>query len=241
MPSMPKKENMPHSNKSVLESLEEELNNELFSFEEKMPFLYGNASLKEVEVKYQKTIEQYLFWEANNIPMERRSLYLYGGVGSGKTHIAFAMLRELAIEAKNQNIISAKEAHSEEEMRIGIVRFRLNRLFYKLPQYVNVPSVLKEMKRDFDRDTYNKKVDIEKIKVSDFLILDDLGAEKTSDWSSEVLYEIINHRYSECLQTIYISNLSLDKLSENLDDRIVSRIAGMSQVIYLEHKDRRIS
>ena len=41
---------------------------------------------------------------------------------------------------------------------------------------------------------------------ADLLVLDDLGAEKTSDWVEETLSLIVNTRYSERRPTIFTSN-----------------------------------
>ena len=72
------------------------------------------------------------------------------------------------------------------------------------------------------------------------LILDDLGAEKTTDWALQSLYIIINKRLSEELQTIITSNLSLDELRDKIGDRIASRIAGMCKIVKLTGRDRRL-
>ena len=73
------------------------------------------------------------------------------------------------------------------------------------------------------------------------LIIDDLGAENITDWSYEMLYQIINYRYSNLLPTIFISNLSDLELEKKLDKRIVSRIYEMCKKgIRLTGKDYRI-
>ena len=73
------------------------------------------------------------------------------------------------------------------------------------------------------------------------LVIDDLGAEKASEWVSETLFKIINKRYEEVLPTIVTSNLDLGELSERMGDRIPSRIAEMCVVIKLDGADRRLS
>jgi DNA replication protein DnaC len=69
---------------------------------------------------------------------------------------------------------------------------------------------------------------IDKCKNSSLLIIDDIGAEKLSEWAYSQLYMIIDHRYNYYLPTIYTSNLSLAELANKFqDDRIVSRIGEM--------------
>ena len=71
------------------------------------------------------------------------------------------------------------------------------------------------------------------------LIVDDIGAEKPSEWVRERLLSFINTRVSNELTTIYTSNLSLERLREKMGDRIVSRIIGSTKEIELVGRDQR--
>ena len=82
---------------------------------------------------------------------------------------------------------------------------------------------------------------IEKLLRFDLLVLDDLGAEKTTDFAKQAIYEIIDGRYQAMKDTIITSNLSLQDISARFDDRIASRIAGMGKILKLTGKDRRLS
>ncbi len=73
------------------------------------------------------------------------------------------------------------------------------------------------------------------------LVLDDLGAEKISDWSRQTFYLLIDRRYREIKQTIITSNLTHDQLAGQLDDRIASRICEMGVVIDTGKKDWRVT
>jgi len=86
-----------------------------------------------------------------------------------------------------------------------------------------------------------------RLKSISCLIIDDLGVEKPSDWTKQTLFDIINHRYNENLQTIITSNFSLENLRERLTekptpnkkiddyvgDRIIRRIQAICQIINL--------
>lgn len=58
----------------------------------------------------------------------------------------------------------------------------------------------------------------------DLLVLDDIGAQKNSEWQEQEMFRLINERYSKNLLTIYTSNMKVDKLplSERTKDRIRS-------------------
>ena len=65
------------------------------------------------------------------------------------------------------------------------------------------------------------------------LALDDLGAQSTTPWAQEKLFQIINHRYVANLPTVItISNASW----EQLDDRLKSRLldANVCTIVDIE-------
>jgi DNA replication protein DnaC len=74
------------------------------------------------------------------------------------------------------------------------------------------------------------------------VVVDDLGTAKRTEFSDQVLYEVLDGRYMSYKNGMIItSNLSLKDLSEVLgDDRLVSRIAGMCKIINLKGQDYRV-
>lgn len=70
------------------------------------------------------------------------------------------------------------------------------------------------------------------------LVLDDLGAEKPSEWVRERLYQLINYRYSNRLSTIYTSNCDRETIYSKLGDRIGSRVFS-SLVVEMAGTDQR--
>jgi DNA replication protein DnaC len=59
----------------------------------------------------------------------------------------------------------------------------------------------------------------------DVLVLDDIGAERRTDWTVETLGQLIAHRHRRLLRTIVTSNLDLVDLGEHLGEaRMTSRI-----------------
>jgi len=102
----------------------------------------------------------------------------------------------------------------------------------------SAPEMFDMIRDDFDhKDSFN----LDRILANrGVLIIDDLGAEKASDWVSETMFKIVDKRYREVLPTIITSNLELGEMSERLGDRISSRIAEMCEIIKLEGVDRRL-
>ena len=81
---------------------------------------------------------------------------------------------------------------------------------------------------------------------ADLLVLDDLGAEKTSEWVEETLNLIVNTRYNEKRVTIVTSNYDdnpditdPDSLLFRIGFRMHSRLHEMCEFLYLDGADYR--
>jgi len=181
------------------ERIKEEEKQRKQRFLSSLPERYKSADYKDVDFRIKKAFEE--------IKETRKGIYIYGGVGIGKTHIAVAL---------------RKQCYSQE------LRCR----FY------NAVDILDKIRDDYrNKDTYNLD------KILDYkglLIIDDIGAEKITEWVLETFYRIINQRYEDMLPVIFTSNFSLGELSERLGERISSRIAGSCEVVELTGNDKRL-
>lgn len=73
----------------------------------------------------------------------------------------------------------------------------------------------------------------------DLLILDDLGAENSTEWCVSMLYEIINTRQNRQLPMIINTNLDLDELTEKYQRRLSSRMFSM-KLMFVTGNDNRV-
>ena len=148
-----------------------------------------------------------------------RGFFLYGPAGHGKTHQAAAILLNLL---ENRTIKGG--------------------MTYK---WVNVPEMLFDLRNSYQSNQPNFEKDlIQSCAKVDWLCLDDIGAEKTSDWTLSTLYLIVNKRYESGKITVVTSNMCFEELKERFgDDRLVSRIQGMCSPYLINSKvgDRRIN
>lgn len=155
-------------------------------------------------------------------------LYLTGKAGTGKTHLAVALLKH--------------EAMTPPEIMFNADSGHFTLALHSKPRFISVPDLLMSIRTSFKPDSTVREHDvILPYLTSDMIVMDDLGAEKTSDWSIQTLYTVFDQRYREMKKTIITSNLSLDEIASRIGDRIASRIAGMCRVFTLTGKDRRIS
>ncbi|MER6167112.1 ATP-binding protein [Streptomyces violaceorubidus] len=81
--------------------------------------------------------------------------------------------------------------------------------------------------------------ELQTLSRSPLLLLDDLGAAKTSEWTEELTYRLINHRYEHMLPTLITTNLPTAELRIALGDRVASRLAEMTERVILTGPDRR--
>ncbi|MEU7416745.1 ATP-binding protein [Streptomyces antibioticus] len=79
----------------------------------------------------------------------------------------------------------------------------------------------------------------EQIVGADVLFVDDLAAAKLTEWTEEVTYRLINHRYEQCKPGIFTSNVPPAQLRDALGERIASRLTEMCERVALKGDDRR--
>jgi DNA replication protein DnaC len=149
-------------------------------------------------------------------------LYLYGSTGLGKTTIACA-------------IAMTYISHQ------SLLDIRTGKRTKQLVSYANVPDLLDLIKKGFDDTDIQLEANakLEALRTAPLAILDDIGAEKPSEWARERLLTIINDRYDNELATIVTSNLSIPELVEPLGARIRSRIEGLTFPLQFKGTDRR--
>jgi DNA replication protein DnaC len=107
----------------------------------------------------------------------------------------------------------------------------------------NIPEWLDHL-RSFYEKGYNADQELKnEFKKECVMILDDIGSEKASGWTTEIMYRLINNRYEQTRPTIFAGNLNLEQLAKLYGDRITSRIvemAGKEGIIKLSGDDRRL-
>jgi DNA replication protein DnaC len=140
-----------------------------------------------------------------------RGLWLFGDVGTGKTSLAM-LVSKAALEAGRSVAI------------------------YSMPRLL---SDIKETYEDRSEQSYMEL--FERVVGVDLLHIDDLGAEKRTDWVLEQLYSIINERWQEQRSIMVTTNLvDVDELRDQIGPRTVSRLHEMCDLIPIMGRDRRM-
>jgi len=103
----------------------------------------------------------------------------------------------------------------------------------------SLPRLLNEI-RDAHRAERSHVELLDRLTAVDLLHLDDVGAERTTDWVLEELYSIVNARYEDERSIVITTNLDYEDLSTQISARTVSRLAEMCEQLPLEGVDRRV-
>lgn len=138
-------------------------------------------------------------------------LYLYGAAGTGKTHLLVAIGKAII------------DLHGAEVC------------------YVSAADIIAKAKARFNRkDGEAENTDpFEEAADADVLLLDDIGAEKPSEWVLSEFYRLFNRRYNDNLTTLLTSNVDLAAFEKLYDARIADRLHEMCSVVHCNGPSRR--
>lgn len=175
------------------------------------------------EERWNKKIRTQMLDEADLTPRLKRDMetisqpkdlpklgnyFVYGDVHTGKTVWATFMM----MEAEKQRYLNATSA---------VI------LLWKTSEFLN------DIKSCYDNSDKDEQAILNLLSEADFLILDDFGSERPTDWVLGMLYLLVDRRYENMKTTIFTSNHSLDEIAEKFgDDRITSRIERMCTIIH---------
>lgn len=104
-------------------------------------------------------------------------------------------------------------------------------------------SHLDAIKSDFDNTGINRYM--AKMKSANVLVIDDLGKEKKSDWTKQILFDVVNYRYEHKLPIIITTNLvskdgkEFSALANHVEGAVYSRICEMCNIVVTKGGDYR--
>lgn len=90
------------------------------------------------------------------------------------------------------------------------------------------------------RHGVDSEAEFDRYRNARLLLIDDLGADrKPTEFTEEVNFRLVNHRYEHHKPTLFTSNVLPKDLSARLGDRVTSRLAEMCQRVVLKGSDKR--
>lgn len=110
--------------------------------------------------------------------------------------------------------------------------------FYKVPMrqaaaYFPIGYLLYRLRSKRDPEEFKLCLDV------NFLFLDDLGTENTTDFAREHFFTILDLRCQKKKPTFITTNLSLNELTQKYGERVVSRLKEMGAVLEIKGDDKR--
>lgn len=122
------------------------------------------------------------------------SLIFSGNAGTGKTHLACAIANQLMAQG-----VSAV--------------------------FTTVSDAMRAIKRTYDVGSQLTELQaIQAFVDPGLLILDEVGANRGTEYEVQLVFDIINKRYENCRPTIIMTNLDAQALRECLGERVVDRL-----------------
>ena len=160
-----------------------------------------------------------------------RGLVLKGPVGTGKSHLSVATVR--AMMAAHPDRFGKPFSSYRVLEDVEYPGFRCS--------FIPVYDLLERLRQSYS--SRGRKTDhaqlVHRCKVDDVVILDDMGAEKRTEWVEEQLYGLIDFRYRSRRSTFFTTNCSLTELEERIGKRAMSRIAETCDFVRVGGDDWR--
>lgn len=176
-------------------------------------------------------------------------LFLYGPPGGGKTHLAVGTLKE--IDKRYPTLVPAPAGGGPGKVLLKgefwfgdvMVDTLWHRRVPSQTEFTTVSGLIHKLRSSVSRRPSSMVLEFGLGEKKDpptmdeildrcidvhALVLDDLGAERNTEFALDSLYLIISERYSSRSEraTIVTSNLNLDTIAEKVHDRLADRLGG---------------
>jgi len=149
---------------------------------------------------------------------------------------------EYARNPRGWLVLVGNVGSGKTHLAAAIARYSIH---HDRPAYMaTMPRLLNMLRAGYnDAVTFEQRVQM--LEEVDLLVIDDLGAEKATEWAIEQLYSIVNARYHTRRPMVITSNVDLERADGVIDARVLSRLRegtlakGWSKILTLPCTDAR--
>lgn len=138
-------------------------------------------------------------------------------------------------DGKKNLLLHGSYGTGKSHLSVGITKTLIEQK--KECLFLSLPKLLTKIKDTYNNQGVTEDELLEAIQRVDLLVLDDIGAEKKSDWTQTKLFEILDDRSGK--STIYTTNLGSAELREQINERNFSRMMENTEVIKMNGNDYR--
>lgn len=149
--------------------------------------------------------------------------------------VSFATTPNLMRMERNSLIILGKVGSGKTHLAAAIANSLSGR---GIPvMFGTFSNHLEELKREFNLS--GERTYLARMKSVPILVIDDIGREKQTDWSRQVLFDVINYRYEHMTPVVVTANFTQREFERYLGADIYSRLCEMSKFVETEGRDHR--
>lgn len=96
---------------------------------------------------------------------------------------------------------------------------------------------LEHIREEFDKDGHRQY--LASMKRTPMLVVDDLGKEKKTEWSQQILFDVINYRYEHILPFVITTNMNEEEIGNYVGGAIYSRMCEACTAVKTSGRDYR--
>lgn len=165
-----------------------------------------------VPMRYRAADPTRMLAELQRVDIATTGVLLYGPSGRGKTFQASLLVQASIRVALERDPFTTSAGHF---------------------QWHNAASLFEQLRSQMRKDDATR-ITVAQLANAPVLVLDDLGAERPTDWVRERLYDIVNTRYEAQRSVLVTTNLTPEQMERSLGARIAGRLIEMCRVIDID-------